>query len=82
MLFNTLQGGSRTFVYIAKYQQPSLYFDMGSKIKPSTVLIVGAGIAGPALALLLRQKGYLPTVVEKVRDMGEVGVALSLHPNG
>jgi salicylate hydroxylase len=50
--------------------------------KPSTVLVVGAGIAGPTLALLLQQKGYLPVLVEKVLDLGDVGVALALAPNG
>ncbi|KAK3372433.1 hypothetical protein B0H63DRAFT_453761 [Podospora didyma] len=53
-----------------------------SPIKPATVLIVGAGIVGPALALLLKQKGYHPVVVEKVRERGDVGVAISLQPNG
>ena len=51
-------------------------------IKPSTVLIVGAGIAGPTLAILLQQKGYLPIIVEKVRNLGDVGIALALAPNG
>ncbi|KAK0733762.1 hypothetical protein B0T26DRAFT_685653 [Lasiosphaeria miniovina] len=51
-------------------------------VKPARVVIVGAGIAGPTLALLLKQKGYFPVVVEKVRDMGNVGIALSIHPNG
>ena len=55
---------------------------MPSAAKPNTVLIVGAGITGPAVALLLRQKGYHSIIVEKTRDLGDVGVALSIHPNG
>lgn len=55
---------------------------MTSIFKPSTVLIVGGGIAGPTLALLLQEKGYLPILVEKVPDLGDVGIALSLAPNG
>ncbi len=55
---------------------------MASTVKPSTVLVVGAGISGPVAALLLKQKGYQPTIVEKVQDLSDVGIALSLHPNG
>jgi salicylate hydroxylase len=46
------------------------------------VIIVGCGIAGPVLALLLHEKGYKPTVVEKVKKLGDVGGSLMLQPNG
>lgn len=48
----------------------------------SKVVIVGGGITGPVLALLLKQKGWNPIVVEKVSDLGASGLAIALHPNG
>jgi salicylate hydroxylase len=47
-----------------------------------TVLIIGCGIAGPVLALLLKQKGYSPVVFEKVKELGNAGASLMLQPNG
>src|SRR5271154_2795926 len=47
-----------------------------------TVLIIGCGIAGPVLALLLKQKGYSPVVFEKVTELGNAGASLMLQPNG
>ncbi len=47
-----------------------------------TVIVIGCGIAGPVLALLLQQKGYLPCVVEKVKELGDAGGSIYLHPNG
>ena len=46
------------------------------------VIIVGAGIAGPVLALLLHQKGYRPVIVEKVTKLGDAGGSIYLQPNG
>lgn len=46
------------------------------------VLIIGAGISGPILALLLKRKGYSPIVLEKVRELGDAGSGLMLMPNG
>lgn len=46
------------------------------------VLIVGCGIAGPVLALLLQKKGYTPIVLEKVKELGDVGGSLMMMPNG
>ncbi|AXK36770.1 monooxygenase [Streptomyces armeniacus] len=40
------------------------------------VLIVGAGIAGPALAYWLSRKGYRPTVVEHARQLRSGGSAI------
>lgn len=48
----------------------------------SKIVIVGGGITGPVLALLLKQKGWNPVVVEKVSDLGASGLAIALHPNG
>ncbi|PYH94368.1 FAD/NAD(P)-binding domain-containing protein [Aspergillus ellipticus CBS 707.79] len=47
-----------------------------------TVLIIGCGVAGPVLALLLKQKGYHPIVLEKVRALSDAGASLMLQPNG
>jgi salicylate hydroxylase len=49
---------------------------------PPTVLIIGCGVAGPVLALLLKRKGYLPIVLEKVKQLGDAGASLMLMPNG
>ena len=46
------------------------------------VIIVGAGIAGPVLAILLHKKGYRPVVVEKVTKLGDAGGSIYLQPNG
>jgi salicylate hydroxylase len=58
---------------------------MGS-VSPRTqgpkVLIIGAGISGPILALLLKRKGYSPLVLEKVHSLGDAGSGLMLMPNG
>jgi salicylate hydroxylase len=46
------------------------------------VIIIGCGISGPIVALLLKQKGYNPVVLEKVRELGDAGSGLLLFPNG
>jgi 2-polyprenyl-6-methoxyphenol hydroxylase-like FAD-dependent oxidoreductase len=42
-------------------------------MRPRTVLICGAGIAGPTLAYWLARHGFAPTVVERSRDMRSSG---------
>lgn len=46
------------------------------------ILIVGAGIAGLALAGLLKQRGLAPRVVERATDFSHLGYALGLYPLG
>lgn len=47
------------------------------------VAIVGAGVAGPALALLLRKRlGLTASVHEAADAVREVGAGISLAPNG
>ncbi|MGH6896338.1 MAG: FAD-dependent oxidoreductase [Geminicoccaceae bacterium] len=46
------------------------------------VLIVGAGIAGLALAGLLKRRGLAPQVVERATDFSHLGYALGLYPLG
>ncbi|WP_433653927.1 FAD-dependent oxidoreductase [Nocardia sp. CA-128927] len=45
-------------------------------MKKPEVLIVGAGIAGPALAYWLARNGYRPTVVEQARQLRSGGSAI------
>ncbi|MGK3104068.1 FAD-dependent monooxygenase, partial [Streptomyces mordarskii] len=45
-------------------------------MKKPEVLIVGAGIAGPALAYWLSQNGYRPTVIEHARQLRSGGSAI------
>lgn len=46
------------------------------------VLVVGGGIAGSVVALLLKQKGWQPIILEKVRHVGASGIALVVQSNG
>ncbi|KZT70890.1 FAD/NAD(P)-binding domain-containing protein [Daedalea quercina L-15889] len=46
------------------------------------VIIAGAGIAGPVLAIFLKAKGYDPIVYEKVEALADVGLSLCVQPNG
>jgi salicylate hydroxylase len=46
------------------------------------VIVSGAGIAGLATALALRQRGVAVTVLEQARHLGEVGAGLQIAPNG
>lgn len=47
-----------------------------------SILIVGGGIAGPALALFLKRKGFFPAIYEARRRDDKSGVGLGLAPNG
>lgn len=47
-----------------------------------TVIISGAGIAGLATALALRQRGVAVTVLEQATQLREVGAGLQIAPNG
>ncbi|KAL5523567.1 hypothetical protein ACEPAG_7740 [Sanghuangporus baumii] len=46
------------------------------------VAIIGAGIAGPVLAMLLKQKGYIPVLYERAECATSGGLSLALQPNG
>ncbi|KAL5485407.1 hypothetical protein ACEPAI_8049 [Sanghuangporus weigelae] len=48
----------------------------------SEVAIIGAGIAGPVLAMLLKQKGYIPVLYERTEGTTSGGLSLALQPNG
>ncbi len=46
------------------------------------VIVSGAGIAGLAAALALRQRGVAVTVLEQASQLREVGAGLQIAPNG
>jgi len=46
------------------------------------ILIVGGGISGLTLAGLLQQRGFRPTLVERIPEYGEVGYVIVLWPSG
>ncbi|KAK1961302.1 FAD/NAD(P)-binding domain-containing protein [Colletotrichum sublineola] len=48
----------------------------------SRVLVIGCGIAGPAIACLLKQKGYEPIIFERSEAPGDVGASVMICPNG
>lgn len=48
----------------------------------TTVLVIGAGVAGPMLALYLQKKGYAPILFEKVKEPANIGAVLVIAPNG
>lgn len=46
------------------------------------ILIVGGGIAGLTLGGLLQQRGFRPTIVERIPEYGKVGYIMVLWPSG
>src|ERR1700744_5552775 len=51
-------------------------------IPKKCVLIIGGGIAGPVLALFLKQSGFCVHIFEASSGPGDAGGALGLAPNG
>ena len=48
-----------------------------SETQPQTkVIVVGAGIAGPVLALFLKQIGYEPVIYERTSSIADAGLSL------
>jgi len=48
----------------------------------TTVLIIGGGIAGPAIALFLKKAGLQPIVFEAYERASDIGGGLQIAPNG
>jgi 2-polyprenyl-6-methoxyphenol hydroxylase-like FAD-dependent oxidoreductase len=48
----------------------------------TTVLIIGGGIAGPAIALFLKKAGFQPIVFEAHERASDIGGGLQIAPNG
>ncbi|TFY69709.1 hypothetical protein EVG20_g3040 [Dentipellis fragilis] len=44
------------------------------------VIIAGAGIAGPILAVFLKLRGYAPVVYERLPVLGDAGLSLWYAP--
>jgi len=59
-----------------KYSLPTRY---GPEMR---VLIVGGGVAGLTLTALLQQRGFKPTLVERIPEYGSVGYVIVLWPSG
>ncbi len=59
-----------------KYRLPVRY---GQEMR---ILVVGGGIAGLTFAALLQQRGFKPTVVERIPEYGTVGYVIVLWPSG
>ncbi len=49
---------------------------------PKCILIIGGGIAGPVLALFLKQAGFCAHIFEAASGPSETGGGLGLAPNG
>ncbi|KZO93973.1 FAD/NAD(P)-binding domain-containing protein [Calocera viscosa TUFC12733] len=45
-----------------------------------SISIIGCGIAGPVLAMLLKHKGFLPTIYERQPGVQQAGISLGLSP--
>lgn len=41
------------------------------------IIIIGSGIAGPVLAILLKQKGYYPVLFDRLDGVVEAGISLA-----
>ena len=48
----------------------------------ATLLVVGGGIAGPAIALFLKRAGFSPIVFEGYAQASDIGGGLQVAPNG
>ncbi|KAI0294790.1 FAD/NAD-P-binding domain-containing protein [Russula brevipes] len=46
------------------------------------VIIIGCGVAGPALAIFLKRQGFEPTIYERIKGFADAGLSLLLQPNG
>src|SRR6202012_1335158 len=47
-----------------------------------TVLVIGGGIAGPAIALFLKKAGFEPIVFEAYEHASDIGGGIQLAPKG
>lgn len=47
------------------------------KMSPTRVAVIGAGMAGPALAIFLKQKGYEPVVFERHGSVTDNGLGIA-----
>ena len=45
-------------------------------MSPTKVIVIGAGIAGPLLAVFLKHKGYDPVLYERTEKVSTAGLSL------
>lgn len=64
------------YINTEEYSLPVRY---GSEMR---VLVVGGGIAGLTFTALLQQRGFKPTLVERIPEYGSVGYVIVLWPSG
>lgn len=50
-------------------------------MSPLKIIIVGAGIGGPAAAIGLARNGHDVTIYERVTNTGDIGYAFRITPN-
>ncbi|KAI0743345.1 FAD/NAD(P)-binding domain-containing protein [Daedaleopsis nitida] len=74
-----LYNSSRLWIttFILSKRQPSSILMAAPK-----VIIAGAGMAGPVLAMLLKTQGYEPVIYERTDGPTEMGLSICLQPNG
>lgn len=51
-------------------------------METNSVLVIGGGIAGPAIALFLKKAGFQPVVFEAYEGASDIGGGLQVAPNG
>lgn len=71
-----------TPLFSQKGPHPTPNIRQGNDVKHHTVLIAGAGIAGPALAHWLTRHGMAPTVVERAPKLRQGGQTVDLRGAG
>lgn len=49
---------------------------------PKRILIIGAGVAGPAAAVFLKRQGHDVTLIERAPEFKTIGFAVTIWPNG
>jgi salicylate hydroxylase len=53
----------------------------GQKGKPFHVLIIGAGLGGLSCAISCLREGLTVTILEKAKELGEIGAGIQMPPN-
>lgn len=53
----------------------------GNESKPFHVLIIGAGLGGLSCAISCLKEGLTVTILEKAKELGEIGAGIQMPPN-
>ncbi|GAW26319.1 putative salicylate hydroxylase [Rosellinia necatrix] len=62
-------------------QNDDSVFSERRAVKPLSVIVVGAGIGGLAVGLCMQKTGHKVRILEKRREIAEVGAGIQLAPN-